>query len=563
MRLKFQLFLMKGNTMKNINPTHTQAWKFLEAHKAELSNTTIQDLFKQEKNRFDDYSLTFNNQILVDFSKNNINQTTLSHLRQLAQECALDSAKETMFTGEKINHTENRAVLHTALRNRTNTPVLVDGKDVMPEVNAVLAKMKDFCQRIISGEWKGYTGKAISDVVNIGIGGSDLGPYMVTEALRPYKNHLNMHFVSNVDGTHIAETLKKVNPQTTLFLVASKTFTTQETMTNAQSARDWLLKAAKNESAVAKHFAALSTNAKDVEKFGIDTNNMFEFWDWVGGRYSLWSAIGLSIALSIGFENFEELLNGAHEMDKHFRSAPIEQNIPTTLALVGLWNTNFLGAQTEAILPYDQYLHRFAAYFQQGNMESNGKYVDRDGNVINNYQTGPIIWGEPGTNGQHAFYQLIHQGTTLIPCDFIAPAQSHNPLADHHNKLLSNFFAQTEALAFGKTKEEVEAEFVKAGKSLDDVKNIVPFKVFTGNKPTNSILVQKITPFTLGALIAMYEHKIFVQGVIFNIFSFDQWGVELGKQLANRILPELTDSEKVASHDSSTNGLINQFKAWR
>ncbi|HHF4334651.1 glucose-6-phosphate isomerase [Haemophilus influenzae] len=549
--------------MKNINPTHTQAWKALEAHKAELSNTTIQDLFKQEKNRFDDYSLTFNNQILVDFSKNNINQTTLSLLRQLAQECSLDSAKEAMFTGEKINRTENRAVLHTALRNRANTPVLVDGKDVMPEVNTVLAKMKDFCQRIISGEWKGYTGKAISDVVNIGIGGSDLGPYMVTEALRPYKNHLNMHFVSNVDGTHIAETLKKVNPETTLFLVASKTFTTQETMTNAQSARDWLLKAAKNESAVAKHFAALSTNAKDVEKFGIDTNNMFEFWDWVGGRYSLWSAIGLSIALSIGFENFEALLNGAHEMDKHFRSAPIEKNIPTTLALVGLWNTNFLGAQTEAILPYDQYLHRFAAYFQQGNMESNGKYVDRDGNVINNYQTGPIIWGEPGTNGQHAFYQLIHQGTTLIPCDFIAPAQSHNPLADHHNKLLSNFFAQTEALAFGKTKEEVEAEFVKAGKSLDDVKNIVPFKVFTGNKPTNSILVQKITPFTLGALIAMYEHKIFVQGVIFNIFSFDQWGVELGKQLANRILPELADSEKVESHDSSTNGLINQFKAWR
>ena len=529
--------------MKNINPTHTHAWKSLETHKAELSNTTIQDLFKQEKNRFDDYSLTFNNQILVDFSKNNINQTTLSHLRQLAQECSLDSAKEAMFTGEKINRTENRAVLHTALRNRSNTPVLVDGKDVMPEVNAVLAKMKDFCQRIISGEWKGYTGKAITDVVNIGIGGSDLGPYMVTEALRPYKNHLNMHFVSNVDGTHIAETLKKVNPETTLFLVASKTFTTQETMTNAQSARDWLLKAAKDESAVAKHFAALSTNAKDVEKFGIDTNNMFEFWDWVGGRYSLWSAIGLSIALSIGFENFEELLNGAHEMDKHFRSTPIEKNIPTTLALVGLWNTNFLGAQTEAILPYDQYLHRFAAYFQQGNMESNGKYVDRDGNVINHYQTGPIIWGEPGTNGQHAFYQLIHQGTTLIPCDFIAPAQSHNPLADHHNKLLSNFFAQTEALAFGKTKEEVEAEFVKAGKSLDDVKNIVPFKVFTGNKPTNSILVQKITPFTLGALIAMYEHKIFVQGVIFNIFSFDQWGVELGKQLANRILAELIDSE--------------------
>ena len=549
--------------MKNINPTNTQAWKALEAHKSQLANTTIADLFKQEQNRFNDYSLTFENQILVDFSKNKINQETLKLLRQLAKESALDEAINAMFTGEKINRTENRAVLHTALRNRSNTPVYVDGKDVMPEVNAVLAKMSAFCDRVISGEWKGYTGKAITDVVNIGIGGSDLGPYMVTEALRPYKNHLNMHFVSNVDGTHIAETLKKVNPETTLFLVASKTFTTQETMTNANSARDWLLAAAKDNSAVAKHFAALSTNGKAVAEFGIDTNNMFEFWDWVGGRYSLWSAIGLSIALSIGFDNFEALLSGAHEMDKHFRTAPLEKNIPATLALVGLWNTNFLGAQTEAILPYDQYLHRFAAYFQQGNMESNGKYVDRNGNVIRDYQTGPIIWGEPGTNGQHAFYQLIHQGTMLIPCDFIAPAQSHNPLGDHHSKLLSNFFAQTEALAFGKTKEEVEAEFVKAGKSLDEVKDIVPFKVFTGNKPTNSILVQKITPFVLGALIAMYEHKIFAQGVIFNIFSFDQWGVELGKQLANRILPELADKENVSSHDSSTNGLINQFKAWR
>ena len=549
--------------MKNINPTNTQAWKALEAHQSQLANTTIADLFKQEQNRFNDYSLNFENQILVDFSKNKINQETLKLLRQLAKESALDGAINAMFTGEKINRTENRAVLHTALRNRSNTPVYVDGKDVMPEVNAVLAKMSAFCDRVISGEWKGYTGKAITDVVNIGIGGSDLGPYMVTEALRPYKNHLNMHFVSNVDGTHIAETLKKVNPETTLFLVASKTFTTQETMTNANSARDWLLAAAKDSSAVAKHFAALSTNGKAVAEFGIDTNNMFEFWDWVGGRYSLWSAIGLSIALSIGFDNFEELLSGAHEMDKHFRTAPLEKNIPATLALVGLWNTNFLGAQTEAILPYDQYLHRFAAYFQQGNMESNGKYVDRNGDVIRDYQTGPIIWGEPGTNGQHAFYQLIHQGTMLIPCDFIAPAQSHNPLGDHHSKLLSNFFAQTEALAFGKTKEEVEAEFVKAGKSLDEVKDIVPFKVFTGNKPTNSILVQKITPFVLGALIAMYEHKIFAQGVIFNIFSFDQWGVELGKQLANRILPELADKEKVTSHDSSTNGLINQFKAWR
>ncbi|ARB72674.1 glucose-6-phosphate isomerase [Pasteurella multocida] len=549
--------------MKNINPTTTNAWKALQQHHKTQSAVTIQQLFAQEKDRFTDYSLSFNNEVLVDFSKNNVTKETLGLLRQLAQECALSEAVDAMFSGAKINKTEDRAVLHTALRNRSNSPVLVDGKDVMPEVNAVLAKMKDFCHRVISGEWKGYTGKAITDVVNIGIGGSDLGPYMVTEALRPYKNHLNLHFVSNVDGTHIAETLKKVNPETTLFLVASKTFTTQETMTNAHSARNWFLATAKDESHVAKHFAALSTNSKAVAEFGIDTNNMFEFWDWVGGRYSLWSAIGLSIALSIGFEHFEALLAGAHEMDKHFRTAPIEQNIPTTLALIGLWNTNFLGAQTEAILPYDQYLHRFAAYFQQGNMESNGKYVDRNGEVIDNYQTGPIIWGEPGTNGQHAFYQLIHQGTTLIPCDFIAPAQTHNPLADHHEKLLSNFFAQTEALAFGKTKEEVEAEFVKAGKSLDEVKEVVPFKVFTGNKPTNSILVQKITPFTLGALIAMYEHKIFVQGIMFNIYSFDQWGVELGKQLANRILPELANRETITTHDSSTNGLINQYKQWR
>ncbi|QEH08896.1 glucose-6-phosphate isomerase [Histophilus somni] len=549
--------------MQNINPTQTNAWKALEQHQKDLNQVTIQQLFEQEPTRFNDYSLKFAEQILVDYSKNNINQQTLSLLRQLAKECALNEATEAMFNGEKINRTENRAVLHTALRNCANTPVYVDGKDVMPEVNAVLAKMKSFCQRVISGDWKGYTGKAITDVVNIGIGGSDLGPYMVTEALRPYKNHLTMHFVSNVDGTHIAETLKKVNPETTLFLVASKTFTTQETMTNAISARKWFLAAAQDESQVAKHFAALSTNVKEVEKFGIDTHNMFEFWDWVGGRYSLWSAIGLSIALSIGFDNFEQLLAGAHEMDKHFRTAPMEQNIPITLALIGIWNCNFLGAETEAMLPYDQYLHRFAAYFQQGNMESNGKYVDRSGQVINNYQTGPIIWGEPGTNGQHAFYQLIHQGTKIIPCDFIAPAQTHNVLSDHHNKLLSNFFAQTEALAFGKTQQEVEAEFIQAGKSLDEVKNIVPFKIFTGNKPTNSILVQKITPFTLGALIAMYEHKIFVQGVIFNIYSFDQWGVELGKQLANRILPELVGDEQINSHDSSTNGLINQFKSWR
>ena len=546
--------------MKKINPTQTAAWQALTAHQAE--NLTIAQLFQANPQRFSQYHVNFEDQILVDFSKNAVNETTLALLQQLAEECGLAQAKEAMFSGEKINYTENRAVLHTALRNRSNTPVLVDGKDVMPEVNAVLAKMKAFSQRVISGEWKGYTGKAITDIINIGIGGSDLGPYMVTEALRPYKNHLNVHFVSNVDGTHIAETLKKVNPETTLVLVASKTFTTQETMTNAHSARDWLLAAAKDESAVAKHFVALSTNAKEVEKFGIDTANMFEFWDWVGGRYSLWSAIGLSIALSIGFEQFEQLLSGAHAMDNHFRQVPAEKNIPTILALIGIWNSNFLGAETEALLPYDQYLHRFAAYFQQGNMESNGKYVGRDGKVVN-YQTGPIVWGEPGTNGQHAFYQLIHQGTKIIPCDFIAPAQTHNPLGDHHEKLLSNFFAQTEALAFGKSKQAVEEEFLAAGKSLESVKEIVPFKVFTGNKPTNSILLQKITPYSLGALIAMYEHKIFVQGVIFNIYSFDQWGVELGKQLANRILPELKGSESVESHDSSTNGLINQYKAWR
>ncbi|MEH8076008.1 glucose-6-phosphate isomerase [Gallibacterium anatis] len=548
--------------MKNINPTSTKAWQALLQHQKAQKDVTIQQLFAQQPDRFDRYSLKFNDDILVDFSKNRFTDETLTLLRQLIDETAVKDAIESMFSGEKINRTENRAVLHTALRNRSNTPVYVDGKDVMPEVNAVLAKMKSFCERVISGEWKGYSGKAITDVINIGIGGSDLGPYMVTEALRPYKNHLTMHFVSNVDGTHIAETLKKVDPETTLVLVASKTFTTQETMTNAHSAREWFLAKAKDEAHIAKHFAALSTNAKAVAEFGIDIDNMFEFWDWVGGRYSLWSAIGLSIALSIGFDNFEALLSGAHEMDKHFRNTAVEKNIPMTLALIGLWNTNFLGAQTEAILPYDQYMHRFAAYFQQGNMESNGKYVDRNGNPVD-YQTGPIIWGEPGTNGQHAFYQLIHQGTTLIPCDFIAPAKTHNPLGDHHLKLLSNFFAQTEALAFGKTKEEVEAEFVKAGKNLADVQHIVPFKVFTGNKPTNSILVSEITPFTLGALIAMYEHKIFVQGVIFNIFTFDQWGVELGKQLANRILPELVGNEKVSSHDSSTNGLINQYKAWR
>ncbi|HFO3949362.1 TPA: glucose-6-phosphate isomerase [Escherichia coli] len=548
--------------MKNINPTQTAAWQTLQKHFDEMKDVTIADLFAKDGDRFSKFSATFDDQMLVDYSKNRITEETLAKLQDLAKECDLAGAIKSMFSGEKINRTENRAVLHVALRNRSNTPILVDGKDVMPEVNAVLEKMKTFSEAIISGEWKGYTGKAITDVVNIGIGGSDLGPYMVTEALRPYKNHLNMHFVSNVDGTHIAEVLKKVNPETTLFLVASKTFTTQETMTNAHSARDWFLKAAGDEKHVAKHFAALSTNAKAVGEFGIDTANMFEFWDWVGGRYSLWSAIGLSIVLSIGFDNFVELLSGAHAMDKHFSTTPAEKNLPVLLALIGIWYNNFFGAETEAILPYDQYMHRFAAYFQQGNMESNGKYVDRNGNVVD-YQTGPIIWGEPGTNGQHAFYQLIHQGTKMVPCDFIAPAITHNPLSDHHQKLLSNFFAQTEALAFGKSREVVEQEYRDQGKDPATLDYVVPFKVFEGNRPTNSILLREITPFSLGALIALYEHKIFTQGVILNIFTFDQWGVELGKQLANRILPELKDDKEISSHDSSTNGLINRYKAWR
>ncbi|MHC6372644.1 glucose-6-phosphate isomerase [Escherichia coli] len=548
--------------MKNINPTQTAAWQALQKHFDEMKDVTIADLFAKDGDRFSKFSATFDDQMLVDYSKNRITEETLAKLQDLAKECDLAGAIKSMFSGEKINRTENRAVLHVALRNRSNTPILVDGKDVMPEVNAVLEKMKTFSEAIISGEWKGYTGKAITDVVNIGIGGSDLGPYMVTEALRPYKNHLNMHFVSNVDGTHIAEVLKKVNPETTLFLVASKTFTTQETMTNAHSARDWFLKAAGDEKHVAKHFAALSTNTKAVGEFGIDTANMFEFWDWVGCSYSLWSAIGLSIVLSIGFDNFVELLSGAHAMDKHFSTTPAEKNLPVLLALIGIWYNNFFGAETEAILPYDQYMHRFAAYFQQGNMESNGKYVDRNGNVVD-YQTGPIIWGEPGTNGQHAFYQLIHQGTKMVPCDFIAPAITHNPLSDHHQKLLSNFFAQTEALAFGKSREVVEQEYRDQGKDPATLDYVVPFKVFEGNRPTNSILLREITPFSLGALIALYEHKIFTQGVILNIFTFDQWGVELGKQLANRILPELKDDKEISSHDSSTNGLINRYKAWR
>ena len=547
--------------LNTINPTETSAWKKLQAHYTEIQKASMAAMFQADSSRAEKFHLKWND-FLVDYSKNRINEETMALLTQLARECKLEEAIKAMYSGEKINETEGREVLHIALRNQSNRPILVDGKDVMPEVNAVLAKMEKFSDAIISGYWKGYTGKAITDVVNIGIGGSDLGPVMVTEALKHYKTHLNLHFVSNVDGTHIAETLKEVDPETTLFLVASKTFTTQETMSNAHTARTWFLSKGAVETDIAKHFAALSTNAKDVAAFGIDTENMFEFWDWVGGRYSLWSAIGLSISLGIGFANFKQLLAGAHATDQHFAEAPFEENVPVIFALLGIWYINFFGAETQAILPYDQYLHRFAAYFQQGDMESNGKHVDRNGEVVM-YETGPVIWGEPGTNGQHAFYQLIHQGTKLIPSDFIAPAQSLNPIGDHHPILLSNFFAQTEALMNGKTEEEVREELKKAGKSEAEIDKLAPFKVFEGNRPTNSILLKKVTPYSLGSLIAVYEHKIFVQGIIWNIFSFDQWGVELGKQLAQKIQPELKDDASIHTHDSSTNGLINQYKAWR
>ena len=538
----------------NINPTTTNAWQRLQQHYAEMKDVHMRHLNETDKDRFQKFSLKTDD-ILFDFSKNIITEQTLTLFQELANECGLPDAIKAMFNGEKINVTEDRSVLHIALRNVSNSPILSDGKDVMPEVNKVLEQMKAFCEKVHNGEWKGYTGKNIKYIVNIGIGGSDLGPVMVTEALKPYwVPGITPHFVSNVDGTHIAETLKLVNPEETLFLIASKTFTTQETMTNAQTARQWFLNAAKDESQIAKHFAALSTNEKEVTKFGIAPENMFVFWDWVGGRYSLWSAIGLSIALTVGYGNFEELLKGAHSIDTHFQETPLRQNLPVVMALVSLWYNWFFDAETEVILPYNQYMHRFPAYFQQGNMESNGKHVDRNGQRVT-YNTGPIIWGEPGTNGQHAFYQLIHQGTRIIPADFIAPAISHNPLSDHHDKLLSNFFAQTEALMNGKTKAAVEAEGVS--------EKLAPFKEFEGNKPTNSFLVKEITPFSLGELIAMYEHKIFTQGVLMNIYSFDQWGVELGKQLAGKILKELENSDFISDHDSSTDGLINAYKAWR
>jgi len=548
----------------------TEAWQKLQNYFDQNKNAiNILELFTKDPERFSKFSLKvdtpLDGPLLVDYSKNRINDEVMELLLNLARERGVEEARDAMFKGERINFTEDRAVLHVALRNRSNVPMLVDGVDVMPEVNKVLDHMKQFCQEVISGSWKGFTGKSITDVVNIGIGGSDLGPLMVTEALKPFAVGPRVHFVSNIDGTHMAETLKKLDAETTMFVIASKTFTTQETITNANTAKQWFLASAKEEKFVANHFVALSTNSKLVQEFGIDKANMFEFWDWVGGRYSLWSAIGLTIALNIGFDNFEHLLSGAHWMDNHFKTAPLESNIPVVLAMLGVWYGNFYGAETHALLPYDQYLHRFAAYFQQGDMESNGKYVTRSGARVG-YSTGPIVWGEPGTNGQHAFYQLIHQGTRLIPCDFIAPVKSHNgDLRDglHHTLLLCNFLAQTEALMKGKDKATVEAELKKAGKSEADIASIGPHKEFTGNRPTNSIMVDRVTPFTLGAMIAMYEMKIFTQGIVWDINSYDQWGVELGKQLAKAIEPEMAGDAAVSSHDSSTNGLINHIKSQR
>jgi glucose-6-phosphate isomerase len=546
--------------------TSSPAWTALLAHHASIAQTTMRELFAADPERFTKRSREACG-VFVDWSKHRTTDETWRLLFALAEQADVAGWRDRMFAGDKLNGTEGRAVLHTALRNRANRPILVDGADVMPEVNAVLAKMRSFTDRLRSGAWKGHTGQTITDVVNIGIGGSDLGPVMVTEALRPYwQAGLRAHFVSNVDGTHLAETVKDLDPARTLFIVASKTFTTQETLTNARSARDWLLTSIQpggaGPDAVAKHFVALSTNAKEVAAFGIDTANMFGFWDWVGGRYSLWSAIGLSIACVIGMDQFDELLAGGHDMDEHFRTAPLADNLPVILGMLGVWYSNFFDAQSHAILPYDQYLHRFAAYFQQGDMESNGKGVDREGHRVD-YTTGPVIWGEPGTNGQHAFYQLIHQGTRVIPCDFIAPVETHNPLGKHHSILLANFFAQPEALMKGKTPDEARAELVAQKLPAERIEQLVPHKTFTGNRPTSSIVVQKVTPRTLGALIAMYEHKIFVQGIVWNIYSFDQWGVELGKQLASKILPELDGDAQVTSHDASTNGLINLYKARR
>ncbi len=544
--------------MRNI--TRSTAWKNLNRHYRSIQSVHMRDLFAQDSERFERFSIVFDD-LLFDFSKNRITAESIDLLVALAKKAKLEQQIKAMFSGEKINFTENRAVLHTALRAGPERRVRVDGQNVMPAIYKVKKRIRELSNDVRSGRWKGFTGKPIADIVNIGIGGSDLGPMMVTEALRPYwQKGMNAHFVSNIDGTHLAETLRSIDPETTLFIVASKTFTTQETLTNARSARKWLVDSLKDEKAIAQHFIALSTNREAVESFGIDPNNMLEFWDWVGGRYSLWSAIGLSIALMVGMDNFEDLLAGARDIDEHLCTAPFDKNIPVVMALIGLWYANFFNARSYAVLPYDQSMHRFAAHLQQLDMESNGKGADRTGNPITEYTTSPIVWGEPGTNGQHAFYQMIHQGTQLIPADFLIPIESHNPLGDHHKKLLSNFFAQTEALMKGKTSEEVLSELNGAGLDPDKIEKLLPHKVFEGNKPTNSLIFKKLTPRTLGRLVAIYEHKVFVQGVIWNINSFDQWGVELGKQLAKAILPELDDTRSANSHDSSTNGLINYYK---
>ncbi len=544
--------------IKKINPIETVSWEKLKNHFSEIQNLKLREEFAQNPDRATDFSISFN-AFFIDYSKNLISNKTRDLLIDLAKEMKLEEAISSMFSGSKINETENRAVLHVALRDRSSKSIFVNGEDILPKIKRVQAQMKEFSEKLISGEWKGYTGKKITDVVNIGIGGSDLGPKMVIQSLKPYqKSNLQFHFVSNVDGTNVSEVLKSLDPETTLFIISSKSFTTQETMTNAGSARSWFLNQAKEEQFLASHFVAISTNKEKVVEFGIAPENMFVFWDWVGGRFSLWSAIGLSIACAIGYDGFEELLQGAHEMDVHFKSAPFEKNIPIILGLIGIWYTNFFEAETEAVIPYDEYLSLLPAYLQQGVMESNGKSVDREGNSVN-YQTSSIVWGEPGTNGQHAFFQLIHQGTKLIPCDFIAPIKSHNPIGEHHDILMANFFAQTEALMKGKTAEEVKKELEGFGKTEEEIERIYPFKVFEGNKPSNTILLEKITPKTLGSLIAMYEHKIFVQGILWNIYSFDQWGVELGKQLAGDVLSELKDSKPISSHDSSTNQLINRY----
>ena len=538
-------------------PIDLPAWKALASHVPSIP--AMRELFAKDHTRAFTLSHRWND-LFLDYSKNRVTPETLKLLRQLLQEAKVEELRDRMFRGDKINSTENRSVLHIALRRPANQPLLVDGQDVMPEVEATRQHMKVFSEQVRSGSWKGYKGQPISDIVNIGIGGSDLGPVMVTEALKPFaRRDLKMHFVSNIDSTQLVEVLRICQPSTTLFLVASKTFTTQETLTNAHSARSWFLKEASDEKHIAKHFVALSTNEAAVKKFGIDPANMFPFWDWVGGRYSLWSAIGLTIALSIGYDRFAELLEGAHAMDEHFLKTPVEQNLPMTLALLGIWYNNFHDAQTHAILPYDQYLHRFPAYFQQGDMESNGKGVDRTGKPVT-WSTGPVIWGEPGTNGQHAFYQLIHQGTKLIPCDFLASVETFNPMGAHHDILLANFFAQTEALMKGKTEAEARTELTQEGLKGEALKKLIPHKVFPGNRPTNSILVQRFDPKTLGSLIALYEHKIFVQGAIWNINSYDQMGVELGKELAKKIEPELSSPGAISTHDSSTNQLINEYK---